>query len=140
MLCRLFAGSDVLIPDPGVCANRNFQVLMHYGERTALLCLHCHWDLAVLSFQSSCSLRRFWLCLEWVSSLVLCVCNSFLTWAGLLMQQKLHSLIAGSCWGLAPSRRVFHENWSCSSSRHPQHCSAVLGAGSHWSLAFYFLS
>lgn len=36
MLCRLFAGSDVLIPDPGTCANRNLQVLMHYGEETAL--------------------------------------------------------------------------------------------------------
>lgn len=28
MLCSLFAGSDVLIPDPAVCANRNFPVLM----------------------------------------------------------------------------------------------------------------
>lgn len=28
MLCRLFAGLEVLILDPDICANRNFQVLM----------------------------------------------------------------------------------------------------------------
>lgn len=35
-------------------------------------------------------------------------------------------LIAGSYWDLAASRRVLHEIWSCSSSKHPQHCSTVL--------------
>lgn len=35
------------------------------------------------------------------------------------------------CWkllDLAPSHRVFHETWPCSSSKHPQHCSTLVQA------------
>lgn len=49
MLSWVLAGLDVLIPDLGICANRNVQVLMQLRWENCTS--ECPWDLLLLEFQ-----------------------------------------------------------------------------------------
>lgn len=137
MLCSLFAGSDVLIPDPAVCANRNFPVLMQLRwENCTSPGLLLPLGSGFTRVSKTDLLVPFCLCWEWVAS----VCKELLARAGPCLRWESRGAEASSGtglwrpprWDLAPSGVIFHENLSPSGAVLPQ-MQAVTGV-SHFIL------